>query len=127
MPRPKKAVTPGGYTFKQLNVGELVSLESIKPEAKPKAETPRQRAIRERDEDIQAAFNMAATAPANLAVPIRLKTGQRMPTLRLAVQKVADADQRNLNWGVRGETVYVSRGEIPGGRGRRKAASLSRS
>ena len=123
MPRPKKAVTPDGYTFKQLNVGDLVALESIKSEAKPKAETPRQKAIRERDEDIQHAFNIAATAPASLAVPIHLKAGQKIATLRLAVQKIADAERRALNWGVRGETVYVSKGEIPGGRGRRKAAS----
>lgn len=123
MPRPKNAATTDGYTFKQLNVGELIALESIKSEAKPRAETPRQKAIREREEDIQHAFNIAATAPASLAVPIHLKAGQKMATLRLAVQKVADAERRALNWGVRGETVYVSKGEIPGGRGRRKAAS----
>jgi hypothetical protein len=103
-----------------LNVGELVALDSIKPEARLKPETPRQRAIRERNEDIHTAFNIAAAAPSSLAVPIKLKPGQKLATLRLAVGKLMEAEKRDLNWGVRGETIYISKGQIPGGRGRRR-------
>jgi hypothetical protein len=103
-----------------LSVGELVALDTIKRDVRPKPETPRQRAIRERNEDIHAAFNIAAAAPASLAVPIKLKPGQKLATLRLAVGKLMDAEKRDLNWGVRGETIYISKGQIPGGRGRRR-------
>ena len=121
--RPRKSTSLSvAYSFKQLSVGELVALESIKPEPrKKKPETPRQRAIRERNEDIRAAFNIAATAPSSLAVPIKLKPGQKLPTLRQAVGKLMDVEARGLNWGVRGDVIYISKGQIPGGRGRRKA------
>ena len=62
-----------------------------------------------------------ATAPSSLAVPIKLKAGQKLPTLRQAVGKLMDVEARGLNWGVRGDVIYISKGQIPGGRGRRKA------
>jgi hypothetical protein len=102
-----------------LSVGELVALDSIQPEPRVRPETPRQRAIRERSEDIRVACNIAAAAPASLAVPIRLKPGQKLPTLRLAVAKFMAAEKRDLHWGVRGDTIYISKGQIPGGRGGR--------
>ena len=97
-----------------------MALDSIKPEPKVRPETPRQRAIRERTEDIRAACNIAAAAPASLAVPIKLKPGQKLATLRLAVAKLMDAEKRDLHWGVRGDTIYISKGQIPGGRGGRR-------
>lgn len=110
------------HAFKQLSVGELVALDTIRPEPRVRPETPRQRAIRERSEDIRAAFNIAAAAPASLAVPIKLKPGQKLATLRLAVGKLMESEARNLNWGVRGDVIYISKGQIPGGRGRRRKA-----
>jgi hypothetical protein len=112
--------TSSSHAFKQLSVGELVALDTIKPEPKVRPETPRQRAIRERTDDIRAACNIAAAAPASLAVPIKLKPGQKLATLRLAVAKLMEAEKRDLHWGVRGETIYISKGQIPGGRGRRR-------
>jgi hypothetical protein len=102
-----------------LSVGELVALDSIKPQPRVRPETPRQRAIRERSEDIRAACNIAAAAPSSLAVPIRPKPGQKIATLRLAVGNLMRAEKRDLNWGVRGDVIYISKGQIPGGRGRR--------
>ena len=57
-------------------------------------------------------------------VSTELKPGQKLATLRLAVSKLMDAEKRDLHWGVRGETIYISKGLIPGGRGgrRRKTA-----
>jgi hypothetical protein len=99
-------------------------LDTIRPVPKARPETPRQRAIRERTEDIRAACNIAAAAPASLAVPITLKPGQKLATLRLAVGKLMDAEKRDLQWGVRGDTIYISKGQIPGGRrGRRRATA----
>lgn len=125
MARPRSSTAASSsHAFKQLSVGELVALDTIKPEPKARPETPRQRAIRERTDDIRAACNIAAAAPASLAVPIKLKPGQKLATLRLAVGKLMEAEKRDLNWGVRGETIYISKGLIPGGRGgrRRKTA-----
>lgn len=120
MARPRTSASSSSRAFKQLSVGELVALDSIKPETRVKPETPRQRAIRERTEDIRAACNIAAAAPSSLAVPIRLKPGQKLATLRLAVGKLMEAEKRDLNWGVRGDVIYISKGQIPGGRGRRR-------
>ena len=124
MARPRSSTSTSSHAFKQLSVGELVALDSIRPEPRVRPETPRQRAIRERNEDIRAACNIAAAAPASLAVPIKLKPGQKLATLRLAVAKLMDAEKRELHWGVRGDTIYISKGVIPGGRGgrRRKTA-----
>ncbi len=124
MARPRSnGSAPSPHSFKQLSVGELVALDSIKPEPRTRPETPRQRAIRERTEDIRVAFNIAATAPASLAVPIKLKPGQKLATLRLAVGKLMETEARDLNWGVRGDVIYISKGQIPGGRGRRRKAT----
>lgn len=124
MARPRSTGSaPSSRAFKQLSVGELVALDSIRPEPRVRPETPRQRAIRERSEDIRAACNIAATAPASLAVPIKLKPGQKLATLRLAVAKVMESEARNLNWGVRGDVIYISKGLIPGGRRRQRTTS----
>jgi hypothetical protein len=122
--RPRSsAASTSSHGFKQLSVGELVALDSIKPEPRVRPETPRQRAIRERTEDIRAALNIAAAAPSSLAVPIRLKPGQKLATLRLAVRKLMEAEKRDLNWGVRGNVIYISKGQIPGGRGRHRQST----
>jgi hypothetical protein len=118
--RPRTSTGSSSHAFKQLSVGELVALDSIKPEPRVRRETPRQRAIRERTEDIRAACNIAAAAPASLAVPIKLKPGQKLATLRLAVGKLLAAEMRDLHWGVRGETIYISKGQSPGRRGGRR-------
>jgi hypothetical protein len=121
--RPRTSTASSSHGFKQLSVGELVALDSIKPQPRVRPETPRQRAIRERTEDIRAACNIAAAAPSSLAVPIRPKPGQKIATLRLAVGNLMRAEKRDLNWGVRGDVIYISKGQIPGSRGRRTKAT----
>lgn len=124
MARPRKSdASTSSQRFRQLNVGELVALDSIRPQPKARPETPRQRAIRQRTEDIRAALNIAAAAPSSLAVPIRPKPGQKLATLRLAVGKLMSTEKRDLNWGVRGDVIYISKGPIPGGRSRRGGTS----
>lgn len=102
--------------YKHLSV-KKVSLADFAPEKKVKELSPRQRAILERDDEIRAAMNEAAALPASEAVAIELKSDQKMPTLRAAINRIITAEPRDLNWGVRGTTVLISKGPIPGRRG----------
>ncbi len=104
--------------YKHLAVRKL-ELAALEPRPKERALSPRQIAQMERDEEIRAAFNEAAALPTSQAVVIELKEGQKLPTLRAAVDRIFKADPRELNWGVRGRTIVISKGEIPGGRRRR--------
>jgi hypothetical protein len=103
--------------YRRLHV-KTIDLESIRPERAAKVETPRQLAIRERDEEIRAALNEAATIPSSQAIAIELKPDQKLATLRAAVRRVMSADHNGLNVAVRGTTIYLSKGAIPGARGR---------
>ena len=108
--------------YKILSVRKI-SLDSLAPEKKPKRElSPRQKAAMERDEEIRAALNEAATMPASDAMVIELREGQKVATMRLAVNKVLAAEKRDLNFAVRGSMLIFSKGEIPGGRGRKRKA-----
>ncbi len=98
-----------------------INLSDIAVKPKEKALTPRQRAIAERDDEIRAAFDEAATLPSSEAVAIELKEGQKLPTLRAAIQRIHDAERRGVNFAVRGTTIFLSKGDIPGRRGRRRA------
>lgn len=108
--------------YKHLAV-KKVALADIAPQKiSTKTETPRQRAIRERDEEILATFNEAAALPASEAVAIELRADQKLPTMRAAINRLFVAEGRGLNYGVRGTTIYISKGDIPGGRGRKRAS-----
>jgi hypothetical protein len=72
----------------------------------------------ERDDEIRAALNEAATLPASQAVIIDSKEGQKLVTLRAAVDRIIKAEPRDLNWGVRGQKIVFSKGDIAGGRRR---------
>ena len=106
--------------YKHLAV-KKVALADIAPQ-KPtsKTETPRQRATRERDEEIVATFNEAAALPSSEAVAIELRGDQKLPTMRAAINRLLVAEGRDLSYGVRGTTIYISKGNIPGGRGRKR-------
>jgi hypothetical protein len=105
--------------YKHLAV-KRISLDSLKVGRLPKEPTPRQKAIMERDDEIRAALNEAAALPASEAVAIELKEGQKLPTLRAAINRIMAVEPRDLNFAVRGQTLYVSRGQVPGGRNSRR-------
>lgn len=107
--------------FKHLVI-RTVALRDIAPEKATRTETPRRRAIRERDEEIVAAINEAMALPASAAVAIELRGDQKLTTLRAAVNRLLAAEKRDLNCGMRGTRIYISKGSIPGGRGRKKAS-----
>jgi hypothetical protein len=102
------------FTVKKVELAELA------PQPKDRQLTPRQLAQRERDDEIRAALNEAASLPASQAVVIDLKEGQKLPTMRAAIGRVLKADPRDLNWGVRGQSIVISKGKIPGRGGARR-------
>ena len=107
--------------YKHLMV-KKVSLDMLRTEKPGRELSPRQRATLERDRELRAAINEAAALPASEAVAIELKEGQKMPTLRASLTRILNAEPRDLRFGIRGQTIYISKGDIPGGRGRRKNA-----
>jgi hypothetical protein len=108
--------------YKHLQVKRIALVDLAPVPRKAKELTPRQRAILERDEEIRQAFNEAAALPASEAVTIDLKEGQKISTLRAAINRILKEQPRELNFGIRSQTVIISRGQIPGGRGRKPSA-----
>jgi hypothetical protein len=104
--------------YKHLKVRK-VELADLEPTQRERTLTPRQRAQIERDDEIRSAFNEAAALPASQAVVIDLKDGQKLPTFRAAVDRIMKAEPRDLNWGVRGSSIVISRGPLPARRGGR--------
>lgn len=104
--------------YKHLTI-KKVNLADYAAPARERQLTPRQRAQLERDEELKAAFNEAATLPASEAVAIELRPDQKLPTMRAAIKRLIAAEPRDLRWGVRDRTILISKGAIPGGRGRR--------
>jgi hypothetical protein len=102
------------FTVKKVELADLA--------AKPRGRqpTPREIAQQERDNEIRAALNEAAALPASQAVVIALKEGQKLPTMRAALGRVLKAEPRELNWGVRGQSIVISKGKIPGRGGARR-------
>jgi hypothetical protein len=103
--------------YRHLSV-KKVALADFAPEKRAKELTPRQRATLERDDEVRAAMNEAASLPASEAVAIELKPDQKMPTIRAAVARILNAEPRDLNWGVRGNMLLISKGAIPARGGR---------
>jgi len=101
--------------YKHLTV-KKIDLASFAPKRKERTLSPRQLAQLERDDEIRAALNEASALPASQAVTIDLREGQKLATLRAAVNRIVRAEPRDLNWGVRGQTIVISKGDIPGGR-----------
>jgi hypothetical protein len=106
--------------YKHISVGKLISLDELRVVPKERVLTPRQIAQRERDAELQMAINEAAAAAESQAIPITLRDGQKMATLRAAVGRLLVESKSTVKVAVRGDTLYLSRGSIPGGRGRSK-------
>ncbi len=102
--------------YKHLAV-KKIELAEFEVKRKERKLSPRQVAQMERDDEIRAALNEAAALPASQAVVIELKGGQKLPTLRAAVGRMVKAQPRDLTWGVRGQSIVISKGQIPGRRG----------
>ena len=110
--------------YKMLSV-KRVGLDTLRVEKQPREMSPSQRAVLERDEELRAVLNEAAALPVSEAVAIEPKEGQKLATLRAALARLLAAEPRELNYAVRGRTIYISKSPIPGARGRSKAVGES--
>jgi len=108
--------------YKHIEVGRPVDLADLATKPRTRKLSPRQLAIKERDEEIRRAINEAAAAPSSQAIPVQLKQDQKIATMRAAVNRVLKESDVRVNMGVRGNTIYLSKSAIPGGRGRARSA-----
>jgi hypothetical protein len=104
----------------------MVRVRDAKPEElepkprKPRALSPRQLAIRKREQTIEKVLNELGAGPASAIKKIELDDGEKLVTIRAAIARQIKASGSSVNLGVRNGAIYLSRGAIPGGRGGRR-------
>jgi hypothetical protein len=86
---------------------------------KARALTPRQLAIQKRDQAILKTLNEIAVGAMSGIKKIELEEGEKLVTIRAAVLRQVKAHPADINMGVRGGAIYLSRSPIPGSRGGR--------
>lgn len=96
-------------------------LEELAPKPrKPRALSPRQLAIRKREQLIEKTLNELGAGAASSIKKIELEDNEKLVTIRAAIARQIKATGSTVNLGVRNGAIYLSRGPIPGGRGGRK-------
>ena len=109
----------------------MVRVRDAKPEElapkprTPRALTPRQLAIKRREQLIEKTLNELGAGPASAIKKVELEDNEKLPNIRLAIAKQIKSSGSAVNLGVRNGAIYLSRGPIPGGRGggrKRKSA-----
>jgi hypothetical protein len=107
----------------------MVRVRDAKPEElapkprKARALSPRQLAIRKREQAIEKALNELGAGPASWIKKIELEDNEKLVTIRAAIARQIKASGSTVNLGVRNGSIYLSRGAIPGGRGGRRRKS----
>ena len=91
-------------------------LEELTPKPRERALSPRQLAALQRDEEIRKALTRLRSDDDIIA--IELEPVEKIPTMRAAVKKAIASHRPGTNMAIRGRTIYVSSGTLPGGRGR---------
>jgi hypothetical protein len=87
---------------------------------KVRALTPRQLAIRKREQAIEKVLNELGAGPASWIKRIELEDGEKLVTIRAAIAKQIKSSGSAVRLGVRNGAIFLSRGTIPGGRGGRR-------
>ena len=100
-----------------------VSLAELAPKPKARPLSPRQLAQLEREAEVRAALNEAASLPASEAVVLEPRDGEKLSTLRTSMKRVLAAEPRDLNWGIRGDALLISKGKLPGRRAGRPSST----
>jgi hypothetical protein len=95
-------------------------IEELTPTPKERALSPRQLAALQREEEIRKALVRLKTDDDIIA--IELDPAEKIPTMRAAVKKAIAAHRPGTSMAIRGRTIYVSSGRLPGGRGRKPKA-----
>lgn len=104
----------------------MVRVRDAKPEElaprprKPRALSPRQLAIKKREQLIEKVLNELGAGAASAIKKIELEDNEKLVTIRAAIARQIKASGSTVNLGVRNGAIYLSRGAIPGGRGGRK-------
>ena len=93
-------------------------LEELAPKPRERALSPRQLAALQREEEVRKAFARLRTDEDIVA--IELDPADKVPTLRAAVKRAIAAHRPEVNMAIRGRTIFVSTGKLPGGRGGRR-------
>jgi hypothetical protein len=104
----------------------MVKVRDAKPEElapkpkQPKALSPRQLAIRKREQLFEKTLNELGAGAASRIIKVELEDNEKLFTIRQALAKQIKSSGSSVNLGVRNGAIYLSRGPIPGGRGGRK-------
>ena len=94
------------------------SLEELAPKPrKVRALTPRQLAIRKREQTIDKVLNELGAGPASAIKKIELEAGEKLLTIRAAIARQIKASESTVRLGVRNGAIYLSRSPMPGARG----------
>ncbi|HET9681910.1 MAG TPA: hypothetical protein VFP19_07715 [Candidatus Limnocylindrales bacterium] len=87
---------------------------------KQKALSPRQLAIRKREQAIEKVLNELGAGPASWIKKVELEDGEKLVTIRAAIVKQIKTSKSSVRLAVRNGGIYLSRGPIPrSGGGRR--------
>src|SRR5215212_11570837 len=82
--------------------------------------SPRQIAIRKREQAIEKVLNELGAGPASAIKKIELEDGEKLPTIRAAIVKQIKSSGSTVRLAVRNGGIYLSRGPIPRSGGGRK-------
>ena len=96
-------------------------IEELTPKQKERALSPRQLAAQQREDEIRKALVRLKGDEDILA--LELDPADKIPTMRAAVKKAIAAHKPGTNMAIRGRTIYLSTGKLPGGRGRKPKAA----
>ncbi len=95
-------------------------IEELTPKARERALSPRQLAALQREDEIRKALARLKSDEDILA--LELDPTEKIPTMRAAVKRAIAAHRPGVNMAIRGRTIYISTGTLPGGRGRKPKA-----
>jgi hypothetical protein len=96
-------------------------IDELAPKPRERALSPRQLAALQREEEIRRA--LARLKADDDLIAVELDPAEKIPTMRAAVKKAIAAHKPDTNMAIRGRTIYLSTGKLPGGRGRRPKAA----
>jgi hypothetical protein len=93
-------------------------IEELTPKPRERALSPRQLAALQREDEIRKAI--ARLKSDDDVIALELDPAEKIPTMRAAVKKAIAAHKPGTNMAIRGRTIYLSTGRLPGGRGGRR-------
>jgi hypothetical protein len=96
-------------------------LEELQPKTRERALSPRQLAALQREDEIKKA--LARLKSSEDIIALDLDASEKVPTMRAAVKKAIAAHRPDASMAIRGRSIYLSTGKLPGGRGGRRPKS----